>query len=207
MTWPSWSCLVRLSLLAHFYRTIHKPVQSTDHYACGAGTLSRIEMGRVPYHLVREWSGHQHSWEKGEVPSITKAHERRDGFHITKGWPISSHTSLCWLKTSVLVSCLARLLCTEYKNFGSHFSLSHEEIFYDFLAITWISWVTNIRRQKKTVSGICKQIISMDLWLHYCAVDGWFFQPFVPCYSLSTSDPPKYRVRAVKSAICEALCY
>ena len=78
MTWPSGSCLVGLSLLAHFYRTIHKPVQSTDHYACGAGTgsvrsrtLSRTEKGWVPYHLVRERD------------QVTNIHERRESFHIS----------------------------------------------------------------------------------------------------------------------------
>ena len=118
MTWPSGSCLVRLSLLAHFYRTIHKAVQSTDHYACGAGTrslrsrtLSRIEKGRVPYHLVREWSGHQHSWEKGGFHILPKPMREGIGSISLKGGlspPILAYVDLkllfWWLVFSGIIT-------------------------------------------------------------------------------------------------------
>ena len=57
-----------------------------------------------------------------------------DGFSV--GSSLCPNTDV---EESLKTFCLARLLCMEYKNFGSHFSLSREEIFYDFLAITWIS--------------------------------------------------------------------
>ena len=54
-----------------------------------------------------------------------------------------------------------------------------------FLSNSWLSESVEVTNSElSSVSSICKQVNSMDLSLHHCAVDGWFFQPYCPLFLL-----------------------